>query len=179
MVIKWGTLQWSQFFSDPEIGVTLDAERVPINHQHSHDSVHQHKNTLGSVTWMVIMGDGMHNLTDGLAIGAAFSGDNVAGFATALAVLCHELPHELGMIPSTNIYALGKQTADKLSLFRVLLYLSKLRCPENWLCILVCFLFNYTWTSGYVINVSMNHSYLFVKVKMSRKLTVYIGLFLI
>jgi zinc transporter 5 len=45
---------------------------------------------------MVIMGDGLHNLTDGLAIGAAFSGDNVAGFATALAVLCHELPHELG-----------------------------------------------------------------------------------
>lgn len=88
--------------------VTLDAERVPINHQHSHDSVHQHKDTLGSVTWMVIMGDGMHNLTDGLAIGAAFSGDNVAGFATALAVLCHELPHELGMIPSINIYAIGK-----------------------------------------------------------------------
>jgi len=81
---------------NPEIVVTLDAERVPINHQHSHDSVHQHKDTLGSVTWMVIMGDGMHNLTDGLAIGAAFSGDNVAGFATALAVLCHELPHELG-----------------------------------------------------------------------------------
>ena len=54
------------------------------------------------------MGDGMHNLTDGLAIGAAFSGDNVAGFATALAVLCYELPHELGMIPPTNIYATGK-----------------------------------------------------------------------
>ena len=88
--------------------VTLDAERVPINHQHSHDSMYQRKDTLASVTWMVIMGDGMHNLTDGLAIGAAFSGDNVAGFATALAVLCHELPHELGMIPSTNTYAIGK-----------------------------------------------------------------------
>lgn len=81
---------------NPEIAVTMDAERVPINHQHSHDSMLQHKDTLGSVTWMVIMGDGMHNLTDGLAIGAAFSGDNIAGFATALAVLCHELPHELG-----------------------------------------------------------------------------------
>lgn len=81
---------------DPEVVAKLDAERMPINHQHSHNSTHQHKDTMGSVTWMVIMGDGLHNLTDGLAIGAAFSGDNVAGFATALAVLCHELPHELG-----------------------------------------------------------------------------------
>lgn len=54
------------------------------------------------MAWMVIMGDGLHNLTDGLAVGAAFSGDTVAGFATALAVLCHELPHELGTISSTN-----------------------------------------------------------------------------
>lgn len=49
-----------------------------------------------STALMVIMGDGLHNLTDGLAIGAAFSGDPVTGFATALAVFCHELPHELG-----------------------------------------------------------------------------------
>lgn len=49
-----------------------------------------------STALMVIMGDGLHNLTDGLAIGAAFSGDPVMGFATALAVFCHELPHELG-----------------------------------------------------------------------------------
>jgi zinc transporter ZupT len=69
--------------------------------------MHQHNDTMGSVTWMVIIGDGMHNLTDGLAIGAAFSGDTVAGFATALAVLCHELPHELSMIPSTNVHAIG------------------------------------------------------------------------
>ena len=38
----------------------------------------------------------MHNLTDGLAIGAAFALDPVTGMATAFAVLCHELPHELG-----------------------------------------------------------------------------------
>ncbi|KAG7311389.1 hypothetical protein JYU34_002431 [Plutella xylostella] len=51
---------------------------------------------LTSTALMVIVGDGLHNLTDGLAIGAAFSGDPVTGFATALAVFCHELPHELG-----------------------------------------------------------------------------------
>ncbi|KAH8378678.1 hypothetical protein KR009_000725 [Drosophila setifemur] len=51
---------------------------------------------LTPVAFMVIIGDGLHNLTDGLAIGAAFASDPVTGFATAFAVLCHELPHELG-----------------------------------------------------------------------------------
>ncbi|XP_077295747.1 zinc/iron regulated transporter-related protein 71B [Arctopsyche grandis] len=51
---------------------------------------------LSPVALMVILGDALHNVTDGLAIGAAFSSDPVTGFATALAVFCHELPHELG-----------------------------------------------------------------------------------
>ncbi|KAM6394923.1 LOW QUALITY PROTEIN: zinc transporter ZIP5 [Rhynochetos jubatus] len=47
------------------------------------------------IVWMVVLGDGIHNLTDGLAIGAAFH-SLPSGLSTALAVLCHELPHELG-----------------------------------------------------------------------------------
>lgn len=54
------------------------------------------KKSLSPVAFMVILGDGLHNLTDGMAIGAAFAVDPVTGMATALAVLCHELPHELG-----------------------------------------------------------------------------------
>jgi zinc transporter 10 len=45
---------------------------------------------------MVILGDGLHNFTDGMAIGAAFSNNIAGGFSTAFAVFCHELPHELG-----------------------------------------------------------------------------------
>ena len=41
------------------------------------------------------MGDGLHNFTDGMAIGAAFSNNIAGGFSTAIAVFCHELPHEL------------------------------------------------------------------------------------
>lgn len=51
---------------------------------------------LTPVAFMVVIGDGLHNLTDGMAIGAAFGVDPVTGMATAFAVLCHELPHELG-----------------------------------------------------------------------------------
>lgn len=54
------------------------------------------RSKLSPVALMVILGDGLHNITDGMAIGAAFALDPVTGMATALAVLCHELPHELG-----------------------------------------------------------------------------------
>ncbi|ELV12043.1 Zinc transporter ZIP5 [Tupaia chinensis] len=67
------------------------APALPGHHGHSHG--HQGDT---SITWMVLLGDGLHNLTDGLAIGAAFSDGFSSGLSTTLAVFCHELPHELG-----------------------------------------------------------------------------------
>ncbi|XP_063713186.1 metal cation symporter ZIP14-like isoform X2 [Symsagittifera roscoffensis] len=51
---------------------------------------------IATVAWMVIFGDGIHNFIDGLAIGAAFVTSTVAGLSTSVAVICEELPHELG-----------------------------------------------------------------------------------
>ena len=47
---------------------------------------------------MIIIGDTIHNITDGIAIGAAFTQDIAGGLSTSIAVFCHELPHELGTL---------------------------------------------------------------------------------
>ena len=67
------------------------------HHHHHHGEKEITKETnVASVAWMVIVGDGFHNFSDGLAVGAAFSASLTSGFSTAIAVFCHELPHELG-----------------------------------------------------------------------------------
>lgn len=45
---------------------------------------------------MILLGDGMHTFIDGIAIGAAFGSSLTGGIATAIAVMCHELPHKVG-----------------------------------------------------------------------------------
>ncbi|XP_030435103.1 zinc transporter ZIP10 isoform X2 [Gopherus evgoodei] len=70
------------------------------HHKHSHGHCHSGKDLkdtgIANIAWMVIMGDGIHNFSDGLAIGAAFSAGLTGGISTSVAVFCHELPHELG-----------------------------------------------------------------------------------
>ncbi|KAA3669980.1 uncharacterized protein DEA37_0002689, partial [Paragonimus westermani] len=55
---------------------------------------------LDPVVWMIVIGDGVHNFMDGLSIGAGFVNDLRLGLSVALAVLCEELPHELGKFVS-------------------------------------------------------------------------------
>ena len=51
---------------------------------------------IATVAWMIIFGDGLHNFIDGLSIGAAFNESILTGVSISVAVLCEELPHELG-----------------------------------------------------------------------------------
>ncbi|KAM3855229.1 zinc transporter ZIP10 [Vipera latastei] len=66
------------------------------SHGHCHSGQDLKETGIANIAWMVIMGDGIHNFSDGLAIGAAFSAGLTGGISTSVAVFCHELPHELG-----------------------------------------------------------------------------------
>lgn len=44
---------------------------------------------------LVILGDTVHNLIDGVVVAIAFSVDAGLGIATAISVLLHEIPHEI------------------------------------------------------------------------------------
>jgi zinc and cadmium transporter len=47
-------------------------------------------------TYLNIIGDIVHNFSDGLIIGAVFLVNIKVGIATTLAIIFHEIPHELG-----------------------------------------------------------------------------------
>ena len=63
-------------------------------HDHHHEPGHAdlHRPQVA----MIVLGDGLHNFVDGVLIAAAFLADPALGWATAIAVLAHELPQEIG-----------------------------------------------------------------------------------
>ncbi|XP_072105333.1 zinc transporter ZIP10-like isoform X1 [Mobula birostris] len=83
-------------FSDDPPAETWGSEEQGHSHGHSHRLEGLRSSGIVDIAWMVMMGDGVHNFTDGLAIGAAFSAGISGGLSTTIAVFCHELPHELG-----------------------------------------------------------------------------------
>jgi zinc and cadmium transporter len=62
----------------------------------------RHQHTLESdshihhVGYMNLIADGVHNLIDGMIIGASYLISTPVGVATTMAVVFHEIPHELG-----------------------------------------------------------------------------------
>lgn len=49
-----------------------------------------------SFAYINLLGDAVHNFTDGMIIGASFVSGFGLGFASVLAVIFHEIPHEIG-----------------------------------------------------------------------------------
>ncbi|MEO8155435.1 MAG: ZIP family metal transporter [Rhizobacter sp.] len=62
-------------------------------HQHHH---HFDQQQAGRGGWSVLMGDSIHNFCDGIIIAAAFLTDVHLGLVTALAIIAHEIPQEVG-----------------------------------------------------------------------------------
>lgn len=62
-----------------------------------HHEEHGHDSTLQKATIpLVILGDTIHNLIDGVAIGAAYVTSPSFGVVVALSTFLHETPHEIG-----------------------------------------------------------------------------------
>lgn len=61
-------------------------------------------------SYVMLVGDGIHNLIDGLIIAATFLADFRLGIVTTAMVIIHELPQELGLFGSL-IYAGHKKNA--------------------------------------------------------------------
>lgn len=72
-----------------EVEVEREQETTPTNIHHHH----RHANR--SLGPLVVMSDIVHNLVDGLAIGTSFRASKYTGISTTIAVLLHEIPHEL------------------------------------------------------------------------------------
>ena len=62
---------------------------------------------------MIVFGDGLHYFIDGLSIGAGFSESINTGISISVAVLCEELPHELGEIVYFSLSVLKNSTEEK------------------------------------------------------------------
>lgn len=78
------------------------AELYHHGHEHAHaqehehnDHGHAHEHAHGG-SWAVLFGDSIHSFGDGVVIAAAFMVSPQLGWAAALAVLAHEVPHHMG-----------------------------------------------------------------------------------
>ncbi len=61
------------------------------DHEHGHDA-----HEAGQAGWMILVGDSLHNFTDGILLAAAFLTDPTMDLITALAITAHEIPQEIG-----------------------------------------------------------------------------------
>ncbi len=64
------------------------------DHGHHHHG-HHHGNDQGRSGLMILVGDSLHNATDGVVIAAAFLADFKLGVVTSLAIIAHEVPQEV------------------------------------------------------------------------------------
>ncbi len=84
------------------LGLFVLEKLTLIHHTHHHEGDgHEHGSghdagQAGRGAYPILIADALHNFTDGVVIAAAFLVDLRAGLVTALAVLAHEIPHEIG-----------------------------------------------------------------------------------
>ncbi|XP_026823369.1 zinc transporter ZIP8-like [Rhopalosiphum maidis] len=78
-------------------------EMKQISHGHGHSHSHKltnkstdGKSPISTLALLVLFGDSLHNIIDGMSIGAAFSENVTTGISISIAIACEEFPHEIG-----------------------------------------------------------------------------------
>lgn len=77
---------------------TLEKLLIWRHCHHDHCEAHEHaaSHAHGRSGGMIMVGDTFHNFVDGIIIAAAFLTDVHLGIVTALAIIAHEIPQEVG-----------------------------------------------------------------------------------
>lgn len=79
----------------PWVGVFIILSLIIEKSLHWHHC-HKFKCDIHPFGWMNIIGDGIHNMTDGFSIAISFLASPILGWTTTLAIIAHEVPQEIG-----------------------------------------------------------------------------------
>jgi zinc and cadmium transporter len=107
----WAAVGFSTFFGLEQL----------LHWHHGKDDSHGHHHH--PLTVLVLVGDGLHKLVGGLAVGAAFTVNTHVGLMTWLAAAAHEIPHELGDFGALMHGGLSPRRALLLNLLSALPFL--------------------------------------------------------
>lgn len=89
-------------FPDGALGVTLGGfigffalEKLLSWHHHTQGDHHEEGNDEKPVAMLTLLGDGIHNFVDGVVIASGYLVSVPIGISTTVAVVAHEIPHEM------------------------------------------------------------------------------------
>lgn len=69
--------------------------RLLYTYHHHHEDCCSDDHASRTVAQMVLFGDGVHNISDGIVIAIAFSVDPIVGVITTIGIALHEIPQEI------------------------------------------------------------------------------------
>lgn len=90
---------------------------------HWHHEHHDHGSHEKPIAYLVLIGDGLHNFFDGIAIAASFLTSTELGITTTFAIIAHEIPQELS---DFTLLTYAGFSAKKALLFNLLSALTAL-----------------------------------------------------